>query len=531
MSEPRTGRRFWRAEAWFFLGIWLALMVFGRSRFFHDPGTFWHTVMGRNMLSSGRLIESDPFSYTFGGTPWVPYEWLAECAMAVVHGISGLDGLLLATATVLAGLYAWTAHRLIRGGLHWLPTALIVSMTIAVSGTHFLVRPHILSIVFLGITYAALCDFESGRIGIGRLFWLIPLYVIWTNWHGAVLGGLATLSLAGLGWCLVGALQGDSPIRNRGQAFLLAMLAVGCGLTVLVNPYGLRLPATWFAIMGSPVLPRIIVEHAPPDPREMGFWTLVILGLGYTAALLSALPRRPRVTWLIPLVWFVLALSRIRHASLFAIVSVLAFADMLPYTRLATWLARPGRDLFRRPDPDPGPAGRREWAPMLAPALVVLAAIGLQAADVRVPVLGRGWARLDPAHWPIELLPELRRCEREYSQGSRIFNDYALGGFLIYFTPDLKVFIDDRCEVYGDAWLQRFTDSESKDPRLLDEWLEEYRIDHAFVLVGSGFDRHMARQPGWSLVGRSQVANLYRRDLPRRLPQPRTSTASLVPSS
>ena len=34
--------------------------------------------------------------------------------MAVLDGIGGLDTLLLATATVLAGLYTWAAHRFLR---------------------------------------------------------------------------------------------------------------------------------------------------------------------------------------------------------------------------------------------------------------------------------------------------------------------------------------------------------------------------------------------------------------------------------
>ena len=44
-------KRFWRSETGFFLGIWLFLMIGGRSQLFRDPGTFWHTVVGRRMLS------------------------------------------------------------------------------------------------------------------------------------------------------------------------------------------------------------------------------------------------------------------------------------------------------------------------------------------------------------------------------------------------------------------------------------------------------------------------------------------------
>src|SRR5437764_5955107 len=115
-------KRFWRAESGVFLGIWLFFMVGGRSQMFRDPGSFWHTMTGRRILASGRVIATDPFSFTFAGKPWVAYEWLGECLMAVLDGIGGLDTLLLATATVLACLYTWLAHRLMRSGLHWLPT-------------------------------------------------------------------------------------------------------------------------------------------------------------------------------------------------------------------------------------------------------------------------------------------------------------------------------------------------------------------------------------------------------------------------
>jgi hypothetical protein len=506
-------RKYWRAETGLFLGIWLALMVGGRSRLFRDPGTFWHTVMGQRMLSSGHLIDTDPFSFTFGGRPWVPYEWLAEIAMAIVHGIGGLDGLLLATVTTLAGLYTWSAHRLIRSGLHWLPTTLIVTLSIAAGATHFHARPHIASIAFFGITCACLVDFESGRIGLGRLFWLVPLFVIWTNWHGAMLGGLATLGFAVVGWCSYGIMGRDSPIGQARQAILLWLLVLACGLTALANPYGLRLPATWLEIMSSPVVARIIEEHAPPDPRGIDFWMILSLGLVYGIAFLSTLPRWPRVAWLIPFIWLALSLSRIRHAPLFGISALVAMADMLPYTRLAAWLARPGRDLFRVPAPGGSPPCRRDWRPAAIPLAVVLSAVALQAAGARVPVVGRGWARLDPAVWPVDLLPELRRCEREHPSGSRVFNDFVLGGFLIYHTPGLKVFIDDRCEVYGDAWLEQFAYAMQSDPGRMGEWLEQYQVEYALVISGSGFDHHLANRSGWSLVRRTRPATFYRRDL------------------
>src|SRR5947209_3385781 len=67
-------RRFWRPETGIFLGLWLALLIGGQSRLFRDPGTFWHTVVGERILSSGELVYRDPFSCTFGGEPWIPHQ-------------------------------------------------------------------------------------------------------------------------------------------------------------------------------------------------------------------------------------------------------------------------------------------------------------------------------------------------------------------------------------------------------------------------------------------------------------------------
>jgi hypothetical protein len=503
--------RFWRAETGFFLGIWLFFMLAGRSRLFRDPGTLWHTVVGRLILESGHFIDADPFSFTCAGRSWVPHQWLGECLMAVLDRIGGLDTLLLATATILAALYTWAGHRLMKSGLHWLPTVLLTMLSIAAGANHLHVRPHISTIVCLGLTFGWLCDFEAGRIGLGRLYWLIPVFWIWSNMHGGPLGGLATLALALVGWCAFRLAGLSSPIVSWRDAALLLLLIVGCALTALVNPYGLRLPRTWLEIMGSPVVARLIEEHAPLDPRGPGGWLVLMMGLIYVATVASIRTWRPRIMWLVPLFWLCQTLLRVRHSPLFSITAVLALAEMLPHTRLAVWLARPGRDLFQFRSDEPHARRRPDWRPALAPLLVVLLALALQASGIRAPVVGRGWVKLDSQHWPVELLPDLRQAEGEHPEGARVLNDFLYGGFLIYYTPGLKVFIDDRCELYGDARLLQYFDATSRAPERITEWARQYGIGYALVASGSTFDRYLERSPDWALLKRTASAKLYRK--------------------
>jgi hypothetical protein len=510
-QSNRTWGQFWRAETGFFLGIWLFLMLVGRSRLFRDPGTFWHTVVGRQILSSGRFLDTDPFSFTCYGRPWVPHQWLGECFMAVLDRIAGLDILLLVTASILAALYTWAAHRLLRAGLHWLPTVFLTMLAIAASANHLHVRPHISTIVCLGLTYGWLCDFESGRIRLGRLGWLVPVFWVWSNMHGGALGGLATLGLAVAGWSVFRLLGLTSPIASWRQAGLLCLLIGACGLTAVVNPYGWRLPAAWLEIMRSPVVARLILEHAPLSLREPTGWLVLVLGLMYGGALASLRPWRPRWVWLIPIFWFGQTLLRVRHSPLFAITAMLALAEMLPSTSVAAWLARPGRELFHFRNPDLEAPRGSGWKPAVFPLAVILLAATLEAAGVRAPLLGRGWVRLDPAHWPVDLLPELREVEGNHPGGTRIFNDFLYGGFLIYYTPGLKVFIDDRCEVYGDDWLVEYFEASTRDPERIDEWARQYDITFALSARGSVIDRHLRQSPGWAIVKEGRAATLYRR--------------------
>lgn len=493
-------RRYWRFEIGAFVVVWLGLLAAGRSRFFEDPGTFWHVVVGDRILSQGRFDDFDTFSYTRTGEPWAIYEWLGECAMAVVHRISGFDGLLLGSATLLAALFAWLARRLSRAGLHWSWACLVVALTLAASASHFHARPHLITILFLALTVDWLARCDAGTLSLGRLFWLVPTFVVWSNAHGGVLGGIGTVAITVIGWCTARLVGLPTPLKDRKSIVAAVTLAAACGLAAFVNPFGTRVPQTWMWIMRSRVLPAAIKEHAPLGWATPESVLVALLAGVYLFVLLGTLPARPRVTWLLPVVWAVLACERVRHAPLFAVTAAVAIAEMFPHCR---WRAR-----FASESSSPGGVG---WWPVLVPAGLVGAALCLQICRAPAPLIGSGWARLNPAHWPLDLVPDLRRFEHAEDGGTRIFNEYALGAFLIYNTPGYRVFIDDRCEVYGDALLGEYVHAEREDAdALMAQWHKRYEFELALTWRGSRFDRWCAAQ-GWAIEAETTSARFYRR--------------------
>jgi hypothetical protein len=508
--EPRLVKRACRFETGLFLSIFLTLTIVGRASYFDDPGELWHIVVGELILSSGELVRTDLFSFTAAGQPWTPQWWLFECALAALHRLGGLDAVMLATSALIAALFTWIGRRLHRAGIHPLIVLLMVGLALDASVYHLHPRPHLVTIVLLAWTFGRLCDAEAGRIPLSRLAWLVPVFVLWTNVHGGVVGGMGTVAAVVAGWCVAWRLGLPSPVDRAGQIIALIALILACAATALVNPYGLAMPRVWFSLMGSLVLPRLMEEHMPLRDFPAEAAMVLLLGGVYVAALAGVPRRQLRVTWLIPLVWLGMAWTRIRHGPLFAVTGVIALGEMLPRVRWVAWLARKGSVACQiRPSSVDRPSG--DWRPALLPGAVVLTALTLQFAGISLPVLGRGWAHLDSRVCPVELLPEIHAHARGRPDGTLIFNDMLYGGFLIYSAPEFRVFIDDRCELYGDSMLEAYADAAFRHPERIDQWAREYGFDLALVRIGSRFDGYLARAAGWSVAARGATAILYRR--------------------
>src|SRR5205823_5645445 len=194
-----------------------------------------------------------------------------------------------------------------------------------------------------------------------------------------------------------------------------------------------------------------------------------------------------RVTWLLPLVWFCLACDRVRHAPLFGIAVALAVPEVFPSTRWAAALNRRGSDLFVAPSPKDTARVPRLGA-MLIPFAVVAVALVCQMRGTVIPVLGRGWAQLDATVWPVGLVEPLRQIP----PGTRVFNELNFGGFLICYAPQLPIFIDDRCELYGDEFLREYDQVARQDPARIEQWARRFDFDTALAQSGSPIDAHLA---------------------------------------
>jgi hypothetical protein len=351
----------------------------------------------------------------------------------------------------------------------------------------------------MGLVFAILCNVESGRWPAVRLAWLVPIFALWANLHGGALGGLATVALVLGGWCVVGRF-GSPATHTALKCRTMAMLLAACALAVFVNPYGVALPLSWLEIMRLS-LPEVIQEHKRLDLADPAAAMVLVLAAAYLLALGGVPWRAWRVTWLAPLVWLLLSLDRIRHAPLFALLAALALAEILPKSRWARWLVE--HDYLPHPS-DAKSSNNFAAAALCAIAVLAVASIVALGGPTAEP----RWARLDPQLWPVKLLPQLEQIE--HTENRRVFNTLDYGGFLIFHCPRLAVFIDDRCELFGDERLRAYALAEREAPEQLHAWQARYGFAHALVRRHSPFDLYLSRHAAWEQVGCDAAAALYR---------------------
>src|SRR5262249_46401148 len=141
---------------------------------------------------------------------------------------------------------------------------------------------------------------------------------------------------------------------------------------------------------------------------------------------------------------------------------------------------------------------------------------GLQAVGVRVPVIGSGWAQHTAPHWPVDIRDVLKANEPRPGQPNHLFNDYIDGGFVIYNAPGYQVFVDDRCEVFGGAWLLDFVKTSHPDtpPAVraakIEAWEAKYGgFDFALTRTDTPFDEYFKANPAWECVKRTPNVAFY----------------------
>lgn len=462
-----------------------------------EPDLGWHLRAGLDLLAQGwHLPDTDPYSHTMSDWHWVEHAWLTDAALGVIYrGMEPFGGLgLILFFGAVTTLAWWMAAGLAPVHRTYRLAAMVASLWVALP---FLgARTQLISL--LGV---ALVLRIWNRIHQGQRQWiwtLPPLFLFWANLHGGFTAGLflaaVLLSLSFLikvcvTWQFC---QGprDEPVLNWDD---LRRCAIALGLAAAVtclNPYGWRLYVEIYESLTDRFMIDTLREWQPVSFQGWAGRAYGLYLMGLTGLVAGWYRRVEPVRGAMLLLMLGLSLLHWRNVTLFLIVSVPLAAELcaLAVTSCLRW----------------APVLRTR-VPGTVLALAFAAATALYALGPEhmehVWQSGRAPdAYFERTEYPIEAVRWIRSHREEV--GTRLYNDYGYGGFLLWQLPDERIFIDGRMP----AW-------RIKDRRIFQDYvalnredspqvavLDRYGVDWALIQRGSALAAALETHQAWTTV-------------------------------
>src|SRR5947208_2294709 len=180
-----------------------------------DGDTGWHIRTGEWILANRQVPARDIFSFSKPGEPWFAWEWLTDVLFAGLNALGGLQAVVIFTILMISvtftGLYF-----LVRSKSNPVVAIVVTMLAAASSSIHWLARPHLFTLLFLVLFYAALERVNEGRTRFAAVPILAALPVItilWTNLHGGLFAGALMVGAYGCGDLLRLAFLPDVELR------------------------------------------------------------------------------------------------------------------------------------------------------------------------------------------------------------------------------------------------------------------------------------------------------------------------------
>lgn len=481
-----------------------------------DTDTWWHLAAGRETLESGRILQTDLFSHTRYGSPWINHSWLSQVILYWLFEHFSYAGLGLWMAGVVTAAFA-LVYLQMEGDPF--TRAFILVLAAATSAVVWIARPQLLSFLLTAVVAYILYLFKWRRVN--RLWLLPPVFVLWVNLHAGYALGFMVLAafVAGEVFNRLWVLGTDwewrgSPSPARSSAPLLTWRDIGLviGVTALsalllvVNPNTTRMWTYYLETVRIGVLQDFIQEWRSPDFHPLYTQPFIWLLLA-TLAAVGFSGRRVDGSDLALVGMFAYAsLLAGRNFGPFALVAAPVLSrHVAPILhRLGVVLRERGITLFSHAPLPPRSSARRGVVNLALLVLIVVLAV----VKVRIPLSAAFNEREQRKGLPVGAAEWIH----ERHPPGEMFNPYNWGGYLIWaLWPDYRVFVDGRTDLYGDALLRRYLEVQLGRPGFQDV-LAEYDVNLVLTYPDDGLSLQLACLGEWRQVYRDDVAVIWVRE-------------------
>jgi len=443
-----------------------------------DYDFWWHLKLGESVFNSGHIYTQDEFSYTAAGQRQFNSEWLGDLIIYLSFHLGGFVGTAVFKALVLLLTFVFLFLLLKNqaedeeSGFY----SAIITLAVVLYAMRFrlFIRPYLFSFLFLSLEMYLLGRYEKTQRA-GTLWVLPPVMLLWANTSKLAFYGPLVFLFFIIGHSM------ERQKRRTVAGVFLASLAV-----MMINPQTYKLLSFPFSVVAGSRINETVGEH-----QHLSLQLLWGYGLRYTfayqvlaaGAMLYFLAfrgwRRPYHLLLFSF-FFLQTLIMVRTIDFFALTAAALF--VCPVERLLRRLLS-----F---------SGKYKILPAAVMSVLVVCLIPVSVLSRTYP-FGTGIKKDEFPERAVAFLEKERI-------GGRMFNSYAFGGYLIWRTPDRKVFIDGRGigALYRDEFYNAYFDM-LKKPEAWDSADRLWHFDYAVLeydMMGRRFPLHLTTNPNWALV-------------------------------
>jgi hypothetical protein len=444
-----------------------------------DPDIWWHLRNAQFLLQNHALPRVDTYSFGAAGSAWMNHEWLSEIPFYLAN-VWGLQGLFGVSTLLVVLLFAGVYYRACRAGGNCRDAIIFTVFGLMLSRHALGPRPLLLGWLCMVALLLILDNFER----FPRLVWLLPpLFALWINLHGSWVYGAIVLVITIVSGLFAGE-WGQVTAQRWSPRQLKTLLIAGVVsvAALFINPFGYRLVLYPFDLLFRQTSNlQEVQEWLPVNFQSAtGRWGMAMILILLVAAWFS---RRRWSLGDVLLTAFALW-SALSHVRLFFFAGL-----VLPPILVKHFSICPPYDRERD----------QRWlnAAIIAMLLVVLVYFYPPEA-----LLQQKLARDFP-------VAALEFMQTEHIQGP-IFNSYGFGGFMEWYAPELKPFIDGRADIFVyNGSFDDYVKIEKIEQPL--ELLQKYGVKYVLFNPNTPLAYVLDHSPAWRLKYSDSVARLYER--------------------
>ncbi|BCA54395.1 conserved membrane protein of unknown function [Nitrospira sp. KM1] len=467
-----------------------------------EPDFGWHLRTGLDLMSRGFLPPPvDPYSHTMPDWPWVEHAWLSDILIGIVYDHSGGLGVIILFGAVTAG--AWMLAADLTASLpagRYMACVLSLWTALPYLGA----RTQLISLLGLALLLRMLSTWSEAST-----YWGIPcLFLLWSNLHGGFLAGIFLLGLyAGassfMRWIVTRnsklAVRLDEAVPSKAS---LIRLSIVLGISILVtfiNPYGWRLYEEILSSLSDQFMLATLQEWQPPAIDSVAGRSFVWYLGGLTAGMLLWYRRVEPVRWFLLGIFLMLSWRHMRNIPLFLLLSLSLCAELVTagLQQLRSFVIADRQ--------------RDRWSIAAVTMVTGLFILWLGPDHLRHVVESGRYPKqfFHRTSYPIEAVDWIQ--SHRANLGQRLYNDYQYGGFLLWWLPNEKIFIDGRMPAWHVGKRRIFEDYMALTAGTTAGLavLDKYAVDWAVVRRDTLLDAALAREPEWKKMYEDEKVSIY----------------------